>query len=647
MLQFIRDHLKGAISIALLVFVGIPFAFFGLGQYGGAGAGTAAKVNGTRIPESLLDQDVDQERRQLVQQFGPEAAQTFPAEILRGQVLDRIIERELLQQLAFAGGLGGGEAVIRHALERESAFQDAEGRFDPQRYQDLLKASGLSPQGYEQDLARSGRLTALVAALTLSEPAVGVEGALWQRFAGQYRDLRLYQLPNGAEGAGGPVVAEVTEAEIEAAYQAEPARYQSPERVRVSYVRLPAATLEVPEPTEAELRARFEAESGQFARAERRRARHILLPVDAAAEGEGRAEAERVRARLLQGESFADLARSLSQDPGSAVAGGDLGEVTRGMMVPEFEQALFALQVGEVSRPVRTQFGWHLLEVLEIIPASTPPFETVQAQLRDEALDAARADALAASISRLDELAYDHPDSLDAVAQAFSLAVEESEWMTRSAGEGVFTDEALRQAAFTPEVLEEGQNSAVVQLEDAAVVLRLAARETAQTRPLAEVREVIRTRLQQQRVEEALDQRLAGLLEAVRAGMEDGVLRERFPELQLETRSLSLSDADAPAELLRAAFALAPPPAGGEAAVAAESLALQDGSRVVLRLDAVKLADGETGTAEAEGSDSAQAMELAQQLAATRADEALEALLTQARAEARIRIRAPAPGEGG
>ena len=224
----------------------------------------------------------------------------------------------------------------------------------------------------------------------------------------------------------------MSDADIATYYEANRAKFAIPEQVKVEYLVLDAEHLPgVATPSDDKLREVYTAQPERFGQPERRRARHILVSVpagaDEAVDAQAKAAIESARERVAKGEDFAAVAREVSQDPGTKGRGGDLGEFGRGVMDPAFEQAAFSLAKGQLSEPVRSRFGYHLIETTEIIPASIKPFEAVRAELIAEVTKQEASSHFFDQSERLAALVYESRDSLSPAAEQLGLQVQTSE----------------------------------------------------------------------------------------------------------------------------------------------------------------------------------------------------------------------------
>ena len=339
MLQEIRERAQGWIAWGAVILISIPFAFWGIQSYiGGGTEPVTATVNGAEITARSFDRRVEETRMRLRERLGAAyRPELFEEQALRAQVLDGMIQEQLLLQASHDMGLRASNRELQAAILSNPAFQ-RDGRFDKATYDRMLELQGTSGPQYEESLRQRIVGTQLQRAVTASELATDFEMAEAIRLDRQQRRLAYLRVSK----VGFLDTAPVPEEELQAWYQAHADRYLSPERVKLSYLVLDAATLDAGQPVDEEaLRRQYDEEIERFREPEQRRARHILVTLaagaDAAAEAEAKARIEAIQGRLAAGDDFATLARELSQDPGSAPQGGDLGMFGKGVMDPAFE----------------------------------------------------------------------------------------------------------------------------------------------------------------------------------------------------------------------------------------------------------------------------------------------------------------------
>jgi peptidyl-prolyl cis-trans isomerase D len=377
----------------------------------------------------------------------------------------------------------------------------------------------MSAAGFEQQLRRDMLQEQLQYGVASSAFVVDSEAQRIERLFQQRRDIGF------ATVAAAPLrdAIAVAETEVETFYKDNQSLFQVPEKVELEYLELNSEALQAEVVTEEEaLREFFERNAGNYRVDEQRRVRHILLevaqdgPQDAATAVLARASD--LVARLRAGEAFAPLATELSEDVGSAANGGDLGTFGRGTMVPEFEKVAFSLQAGEISDPVKTEFGYHIIQVDEIKEAHGRTFDEARTEI-EQAYRRERADAL--YYDRLEpftNLTYEHDDALTAAAEQTGLGISTTAPMSHEELADQF-GRRVADAAFAPTVLHERKNSDPIEIgETHTMVLRLKAHHPAAVPPLAEIHDAVRDGLIAERATATAKARGERLLERLRQG---------------------------------------------------------------------------------------------------------------------------------
>jgi peptidyl-prolyl cis-trans isomerase D len=583
MLQGIRDRATGLLAWIIVILIAIPFALWGIQQYfSGGQEAVVATVNGRDIKLTELDRAYQQQR----ERFASLLAAGVDEKAIKRQLLDGIITRLLLIQTAQKMGLRVPDTQLAAQIQSQPAFQQA-GHFDREAYDRVLRYQGLSPATFEAELRQGmllGQMEQGVQATRGVPPGV-VDRVL--RLRDQEREFSHLVIPVSRFMDG----VKVSDRQVSEYYDAHKNELMTPEQVDLSYVELKLSDLAaaVPAPSDAVLRKMYEDAKADFSVEEQRRARHILitLPQDAskAAVDAAREKAEKLLERVQHGEDMARLAQEYSEDPGSAKRGGDLGYAGKAGTDPALEQAVFSMKPGEV-RLVRSSFGYHVVRLEDIRPASVKPFADVRSQLLAEYRRREAERGFGEKGEKLADLVYEHPESLEAASKELGLAIKTTGFFARGGGTGIAGDQKVQEAAFSKDVLKDGYNSQPIEISsDDLVVIRVREHKAAAVRPLPEVRAEIEQRLRFQGAKERAKELGAKLLAGLRTGTDAAVLaREQGTEWSAPAM-VKRDDRTLNPLLLRTAFSM-PRPAGQGAAYG--SVVFPTGDYVLIRLTAVR-----------------------------------------------------------
>ena len=557
MLQKLREKTTGWLAFVILGLLTVPFLFFGVENYFTQQVPTwVAKVGDKEISPEEFRQRFDRHRAQMRQVMGEAFdARSFETPEAKRRVLEQMVEEKLLEQAAEQRGVVVPNSQLQQQILEIEAFK-VNGRFDQQRYSMLLASQNMSPRQFEQQLRSDLEVQ------FLPRQVVGtgfVTDAYLDRYLAlrdQTRDIAWVPLaPPSADSVGA-----VDDAALQAFYDANRERFMSPEQVSIEYVQLSPEGIEVPvEVDEATLRQRYDEQRTRFVEPEARLSSHILVSVPANADADAvqaaREEAAAIAASArAEGADFAALAREHSDDLGSKAGGGDLGWIEKGLLDPAFEDALFALEPGAISDPVKTSEGWHVIQLREVREEQGQSFEQAREQLQGEYLEGERERRYSDVAGQLVDLVYRDPTTLSTAAAELGLDIQTAGPFGRNGGQGIAANPEVVRAAFSEEVLA-GNVSDPIELDDGSMVLVRATRhQPAAPRPLEEVKEAVRTAAMSERIavaareaaEQALTQARSGAsLEQVAtdhgssveraedvgrnaASVEAGVLREAF-----------------------------------------------------------------------------------------------------------------------
>ena len=584
MLQNIRDNSQGWIAKTIIGVIVVLMALTGFDAIiqSTSNSQNAADVNGEKITQSSLNAAVDMQRRQLIQQFGKDFdASLLDDKLLRQASLDSLVDRTLLLQGAKEAGMGFSDASLDQLILQTPAFQ-VDGKFNAARFDQILQQQGMGRMEFRERLKQDVLVSQLQASLAASNFVTDAELENFVRLDKQTRDFASQTIHIDTKSV------DISDDELKAYYDEHKDQYMSPEQVVVEYVELRKESFFAQaEASDEELQALYQKEIANLA--EQRRAAHILLEVnDKLSDEQAKAKLAEVAERLKQGEDFAKLAEEVSQDPGSASNGGDLGFAGPGVYDPEFEKSLYALKKDEVSAPVRSSFGWHLIKLLDVQAPEVPSFDSLKAKLEREVKAQQVEQRFVEAAKELEEASFEASD-LAQPAQELGLQVQTSGAFGREGGEGVAANRQVVQAAFSPEVLEDGANSGAIELDpDTTLVLRVKEHKKPTLLPLEEVSAGIRDTLSRKKASEAAKAEGEALLAQLRAG---GASGKDWKVVEAATRSQEGVEP----EVLQALFRMAKPEDGKSSFA---GLTLNNGDYVVLRLDGVGQAKAELSAEE-------------------------------------------------
>lgn len=516
MLQNIRDHAQGTIAKVIVFLIAITFALWGVESIVGGmrGEPEVAKVDGESITESQFTRALEQRRRQVLSQMGEAADPSLIDEnLLRQSVLESLINEQILVNAVNERDLVVPDILVDQYIRSMQAFQQ-NGRFSQEVYAATLRSAGMLPLEFRQAVTRELLLQQLRGSVSLSAFLTQEELDQLIRLDRQTRDFAYLTIPYERFESG----ISIADAEVEAYFQERSDQFRLPERVSVNYLVLDKSSIaDSIQVTDEELRARYEQEMAQAENQEERHAAHILIEVNEdRSEQDALAKARELREQLQAGADFAALAKEHSDDLGSAQEGGDLGYVTPGILVPEFDAVLFEMKQGTVSEPVRTEYGYHLIQLQDVRQKDLPSFEEMRDQIAATLRQEKAEQAFADQVSRLADLSYAAAD-LGEPAEALGLKVEESPLFSRQGGDGLFANPRLVQAAFSEDVLA-GHNSDVIETQGKAVVLRLNKHLEPEPQPLEAVKEQIVEILKEQKARERAEQFSEQLIAEFKAG---------------------------------------------------------------------------------------------------------------------------------
>ncbi|NUS60155.1 MAG: peptidylprolyl isomerase, partial [Lysobacter sp.] len=540
MLQKLREKTSGWIASVILGLLTIPFAFFGVESYMQQSSETwVAKIQApptwwegapTWWPVSTMWQREEispnefrqafenmrqSQRQQLGENYDPRAFET-PEN--KRAILEQLIDQRVLKMAAARAGISITDAEVKRAILEFPAFQ-IDGKFNADRYQLALSQQQLTPRGFEKEIRDSLEVELLPRGLNDSAFVTKGEMDRLLKLLAEERSVSFVQLPPQAADTG-----PVTGKEIDAYWKAHRNEFRAPEQVTIEYVDVSAATLVVPPADEATLRQRFDKEKGTLGGGGERLVSHILIAApkdaDAATQKAAEAKANKIAAEAkAPGADFAAIAKANSEDPMSKDSGGDLGWVGKGVMEKPFEDAVFAMKAGDISGPVRTDFGWHVLQVREVKGATQQTFEEARAQLAQEQAEADRERAFNDLTSKLVDLVNKNPTALEPAAREAKLPVSTLGPFAREGATGIAANKAVQRAAFADAAIQDGLVSDLVEIApDHVVMLRVTNHVPARELQPAQVRDQIVASIRAERTRKAGEAAAQAMVAKLKAG---------------------------------------------------------------------------------------------------------------------------------
>ncbi|MEH6582136.1 MAG: SurA N-terminal domain-containing protein [Halioglobus sp.] len=512
MLQDIRKSSQGTAAKVIIGVIVLSFAAFGIESIlVGGGSSGIAEVNGEQIYPGEVEQLVNTQKRRIISMMGENMDPAMlDDERLTAQALESIIGRKLQMQEAAALKLTISNKQISGVVASMEQFQ-LDGQFSPDMYKSLLSGAGYTPESFKRGLAEDLLLNQISSGLAGSDFATQAELALNATYSAESRDVRYLTIPLEKFTAD----MEVGDEQIEQYYSDNEQAFYTPETVELDFVELSLEDFKQAVEEET-LLEQYELEKENNEYQTESGVAHILFEqgeeeTDEAFQG----RIATAQKSLTEGADFGELAKTASDDIGSASYGGELG-FTQGDTFPEeMEDAIAALEVGAVSTPVETDAGVHLIKLTERRDGEVPPFEEMRAALESRVQTQEARKELTRVVEELKDLAFNAED-LSSPAQELALEVQRSDAVSRSQQEGLFANQTLLTAAFSDEVLAQGHNSDVIEVtSDSFVVLRVRTHNEPEVKPLELVKGEIVARITDETarasVREAADQILAQL----------------------------------------------------------------------------------------------------------------------------------------
>lgn len=497
MLQTMRNNAQGMFAKVIMGFLVIVFGLWGVESIVSIGGGEQAvvEVDGQKITESDIERAVEIQRANLSRQFGDQFnEEIFNDRFLRQSAIEQLINEKVTVLQAQKLGLEASKRSIDESIVQETAFHQ-DGRFNVDQFRTVLAMNGLTPSSFRNAMANEIVVNQAQSAFALTSFATEFEGKLLAKLDNEERTFKYAEVT--AKDFLNKV--ELTDADIEAAYEQSKERFRTPEQASVRYVEIKLDDIaQLQQVSDSELNKAYDDYKKRQSVSEQRSASHILLELDGRSLKEAKALAQEIKQKLDNGEDFGALAQQYSDDIGTKMVGGDLGLSPRGSYDAAFDDALYSLALGAVSEPVETEYGVHLIRADKIIAADVASFADMKAELTNEIRQEKAQSLYQAKIIEMSDAAF-AAQSIDELAKQLNLDVLVSALFTRDAGEGVAANTYVRDAAYADNVLFDKELSPMIELPNSAVVLAVKEHHEESFKPLAEVKEQLVAVLKQQR----------------------------------------------------------------------------------------------------------------------------------------------------
>ena len=514
MLQNIRDNSQGWIAKTIIGIIVMLLALTGFDAIFNAASNSrnAAEVNGEEISLDELNQAMNMQRRQLAQQLGGDFDPSLlDDKLVRESSLRALIDRALLLQGAQNAEFAFSESALDQLILQTPEFT-VDGAFNAARFDQVIQQMGYTRLQFRELLKQEMLIGQLRAGISGSGFVTDEQIEAFARLEQQTRDFATITLPADAAAV------EVSDDEARKYYEENTGRFRSPEQVVLEYVELTKDSFfDQVEASDEEVEQLYQQRIANLA--EQRRAAHILVEADGSGDADAKAKIEGIAKRLAEGEDFAALAKEMSEDPGSAREGGDLGFAGPGVYDPAFEEALYELKKGQVSAPVRSDFGWHLIKLLGVQSPEVPTLESMKPELIRELKAEQVEQRFVEASKQLEDTAFESSDLVQP-AQELGLSVQTTEAFGREGGaDGIAANRQVIQAAFSDEVLIDGANSSVIELDpDTVVAVRVKEHLQPEVLPFDEVKDDIIAQLKRSKATEQAQEAGEQLIASLREG---------------------------------------------------------------------------------------------------------------------------------
>jgi len=548
-LHSIREKATGWFAWVIVILISIPFALWGINSYITPDASPAvANVGDYKV--------TIQEFQNAVQNESKEFKGQVDDALIKQIALEKIINNRALINFLTNSGLSISKNQIDSHIRKDANFQ-LDGQFSEEIYNRFL------PSAYSKSNYRNSIATQLL----LGQFSDGINSSA---FVSDEEVKRVIQLIKQKRDISYSIVKaenfldkiSITDEEITNYYQNFQDQFKNPEQIKLAYIEISRQDLaKNVQVTDEKINKYYQDNLSQYTQPERRKASHILFTLAADADTETKdnvkTEAQAVLDKINSGSDFSEMAKLHSKDPGSADNGGDLGFFGKGEMLPAFEESAYSLQPGSVSELVESSFGYHIIKLISVEGGESKPLETV----KDTIIESIQFDEVEndyfEKVEAMQTIAYEQPDSLEPVSAELDLVIQESKLITNAGGEGILANAKLLNVAFSETVLEEGNNSDLIELgNDHVAVIRLVERIPADIKPLDEVKSMIETRLKQDSITEKAQEKASELVKQLTDGKSLNDLSQQHSLIIVNTGAVDRQDISVPREISNKAFTM-------------------------------------------------------------------------------------------
>lgn len=516
MLRDIKQSASGLRAKIVMGLLIIAFVFWGVsGSILSAGNDSAATVNGEKITINKFNQANQAARNRLSKQFGDNVgSEYFDSINFKRGVMNQLVDAELLKQEAAKFDYDVAPAKIKEYIESSEGLQ-IDGKFSKEAYANFLAQVNKSADLLQRDIKEDIKSAAIPQLISQSSFALNAEVENQYKLSKQKRTFNYIEISS----TDYQDKVEVTEEEIDAHYKEFSQDFMTQEQVSVNYIELSIADLlKDVEVTDEEINTYYEAKKETLKTGEKRKAKHILLTVDGN-EDEVKIAIEKVAQRLKGGETFEAVAKEVSQDPGSSKNGGDLGLVAKGDMVDAFDKKLFSMEEGEVSEPVLSSFGYHIIKLSEIKSPEIPALEDIKESLESELKQDKAEEEFLSTADALSTMVIDADNVLELAAESSGLSMQSTELFAMGRGTGTAANPNFSKTAFSDAIKTDNEISEMVDLgENHIAYIQVKEHKVPDVKPLEEVSEAIKLKLKSEKATDMAKSETEALIEKIKAG---------------------------------------------------------------------------------------------------------------------------------